>query len=136
VAGGTASLSNLALSANTALGGAGADGFLGTSVESGKHPPAFAAGNGGNGFGGGLDVAGGTVSLHSSTVGANVAQGGAGGKGVHGSANGQPGLGEGGGLSIDAAALVSLDAFTQTNVKHNTASTTDNNIHGSYTTIP
>jgi hypothetical protein len=136
VAGGTSSLSNVNLFANTAQGGAGGDGVLGGGPEAGKHPPGFAAGNGGNGFGGGLYVAGGTVSLLNSTVDYNSAQGGAGGKGVQGSANGQPGLGEGGGLYIDAAALVCLDAFTQANVKHNQASASGNNIHGSYTTCP
>jgi hypothetical protein len=136
VAGGSASLSTVTLSANTAQGGDGADGVVDGSPEAGKHPPGFAAGNGGNGFGGGLYAAGGTVSLLNSTVNSNVAQGGDGGKGVNGSAAGQPGLGEGGGLYIDPAALMSLDAFTQAHVRHNQASGDGNNIYGSYTPLP
>jgi hypothetical protein len=136
VAGGTSSLSNVTLFSNTAQGGAGSDGVLDGSPEAGKNPPGFPAGNGGNGLGGGMYVAGGTVSLRNSTVDYNAALGGAGGKGVHGSRSGQPGLGEGGGLYIDAAALVSLDAFTLANVKRNQASATGNDIYGSYNTGP
>ena len=49
---------------------------------------------------------------------------------------GFPGPGKGGGLHIDTTAAVCLDAFTQSNVKKNHASTSDPNIHGTYTTCP
>jgi hypothetical protein len=49
---------------------------------------------------------------------------------------GPNGLGEGGGLYIDPAATVYLDAFTVTNILNNTASTSDPNIHGTYSHLP
>ena len=55
----------------------------------------------------------------------NTAQGGPGGR--H---SGSLGVGEGGGLFIDPAAVVCLDAFTHSHVTNNTASTKDPNIHG------
>jgi hypothetical protein len=96
---------------------------------------------GGNGFGGGLYVAGGTATLTDVTVSSNKAQGGAGGWGSNsgggtGTRYGAPGLGEGGGLYIDPAATVDLDAFTVANILNNTASTSDPNIHGSYSLLP
>jgi hypothetical protein len=81
---------------------------------------------GGNGFGGGVYVSGGTATLTNVTVSSNSALGGR-GKYFPG-----PGLGEGGGLSINTAATVHLDAFTVANIVNNTASTSDPNIHGSY----
>jgi hypothetical protein len=74
-------------------------------------------------------------------VGHNSAEGGAGGKGtksntIGGNTSGSPGLGEGGGLSIEPLASVSLDAFTQAHVIQNSASTSDPDIFGSYTTSP
>ena len=50
--------------------------------------------------------------------------------------NGSSGLGEGGGLYIDPAAAVCLDAFTQSHVKKNHASISDPQIDGAYTTCP
>jgi hypothetical protein len=123
VAGGTATLIGITLSANTAQGGQGTSGFgIGSS---------FPGGRGGNGFGGGLYGAGGTIILRQVTVTHNTAQGGHGGTGYPHA--GRPGLGEGGGLYIDPAALVCLDSFTQAHVKHNTASTNNNDIFGTYT---
>jgi hypothetical protein len=77
-----------------------------------------------------LYAASGTVTLRHDTVTSNVAQRGLGGAGVGGYPAGQVGLGEGGGLAIDPAAVVCLDAFTQAHVTNNTASTRDPNIHG------
>jgi hypothetical protein len=51
-------------------------------------------------------------------------------------ADGSNGLGEGGGLYMDPAASVCLDAFTQASFKNNTASTSNPDIAGSYTTCP
>jgi hypothetical protein len=118
VAGGSVTLTGSTLSANTAQGGQGGKGGWGEKSEGN-------GGTGGLGGGGGLYAAGGTVALSQDTVTRNAAQGGAGG--AH---SGSPGLGEGGGLFIDPAAVVSLDAFTQANVTNNTASTKDPNIHG------
>jgi hypothetical protein len=115
VAGGSVTSAGSTLSANTAQGGQGDRG--------GGHRGH--GGPGGLGGGGGLYAGGGTVALSHDTVTGNAAQGGAGGV-----RSGSPGLGEGGGLFIDTAAVVSLDAFTQSNVTSNTASTKDPNIHG------
>lgn len=128
VRGGTASLTNVRLYANTATGGDGANGgkvFLcdiggcGTFHVNG--------GNGGNGLGGGMFVAGGTVSLHNTTVDANSAVGGKGGN-----FQASDGLGEGAGIYIYAGASVCLDAFTVAHVTQNTP----DNIYGSYTICP
>jgi hypothetical protein len=135
VAGGSANLSAVTLYANTAKGGAGGNG--GFRIDESKRHIGLAGGNGGNGFGGGLYAAGGTVSLGSTTVDHNTVQGGTGGQGgTNGGANGTPGLGEGGGLYLDPAAAVCLDAFTLAHFKSNQASTSDPDIHGSYTTCP
>ena len=83
---------------------------------------------GGNGFGGGVYISAGTASLIGAIVTLNAAMGGAGGTGFRNV--GAPGQGEGGGLFIDTAALVCLDAVTQAGVSNNTASTKDPNIHG------
>jgi hypothetical protein len=129
VAGGTAILIDVTLSSNTARGGQGGNGFLfAVGITSNGQA---ASGAGGNGFGGALDVSGGTVKLTLTTPFANNAVGGLGGTG-----NGIAGLGEGGGLYIDPAATVSLDAFTLANILNNTASTSDPNIHGSYSLLP
>jgi hypothetical protein len=137
ISGGTATLTSVAVSSNLARGG---DGGTGGCVYS-TVPYGTSGGNGGNGLGGGLYAAGGTIDLHGVTVSANTAAGGAGGQGgscfkgskFNGS-NGSPGLGEGGGLYIDAAAAVCLDAFTQSHFKKNHASSSFPEIDGTYTT--
>jgi hypothetical protein len=133
VAGGTVSLSSVTLSSNTAQGGAGGKGGYGFT-EAKKN--GFPGGDGGNGLGGGLYAAAGTVTLTNTTVDQNSAQGGRGGNGASGRPSGSPGLGKGGGLYIDPAALVSLDAFTQSHVSRNQASTAYADIDGSYSTGP
>jgi hypothetical protein len=71
-----------------------------------------------NGLGGGLYVAGGTVSLCSDTIEFNTA------------ADASGYSGQGGGLYIASGATVYLDTLTQ--IINNTASI-DPNIYGSYT---
>jgi hypothetical protein len=84
--------------------------------------------NGGNGLGGGLFVAAGTsAEIEQSSFLQNQALGGAGGK-----AGGSDGQGVGGGIYIEPLALVCLD--TKTKVKHNTASTSNDDIFGTFTT--
>jgi hypothetical protein len=144
VAGGTASLNGVTISGNLAQGGAGGDG--GTQQTGGYYDGSAPNGhngsgssyvvpgaNGGSGLGGGLYVAGGSLTLQNDTVTSNTANGGAGGRGT---VNGDSGLGEGGGLYIDTAALAYLDLFTQSSVKKNHASTSNNEIDGSYSTYP
>jgi hypothetical protein len=112
VSSGTVTLTSDTLSSNTAVGGPGA---LGNSS------------NGGNGFGGALYAAGGTITLRYDSAIGNAANGGAGGT---------AGLGQGGGLYINPLAAVYLDAFTLAHVISNIASTSNNDIYGSYTLIP
>jgi hypothetical protein len=120
VQGGTALLMGVTLSGNTAQGGNGGDGSRGPNGATG--------GNGGNGLGGGLYAAGGVITLRKTVVTSNTAKGGA-----KGQAGQSAGLGVGGGLYIETDALAFLDAFTAANVKRNKASTSDPNIHGTYT---
>jgi hypothetical protein len=105
---------------NHAIGGRGGTFFIRGRGDRGRP--------GGNGLGGGVCVGGGTASLTGATITSNAAVAGQGGFAWMGS--GRPGLGEGGGLYIDPAALVCLDAFTQAHMTNNTASTQDPNIHG------
>jgi hypothetical protein len=113
VAGGTVTLSNDTLSTNSAVGGGG-----GVS-------PFQDRGRGGNAFGGGLSVGGGTVTLRYDSVTGNMAQGGTASKPrLNGNSYG-------GGLDIDLAAGVYLDAFSSAHTKNNKP----DNIYGSYILI-
>jgi hypothetical protein len=118
---------------DTAVGGRGADAFV--FVRSDGHET-VAASAGGNGLGGGVFVASGTALISDSTFTGNAASGGPGGTGLKKQLAGKAGLGIGGGLYNDSAASLGLDSFTLANVKKNHASTTDNNIHGSYDVTP
>jgi hypothetical protein len=126
--GGSLTLEGCTLQNNQALGGQGGQGFQTRDYFGDRHDR-YPGGNGGDGLGGGLYVAAGTASLHNSTVTGNKALGGQGGGG-----GASAGLGEGGGVFIAPAASVCLDAFTQANVKKNTASTTGDDIFGTFTT--
>jgi hypothetical protein len=108
--GSTLTVSGCTLSGNQALGGAGGSGA-----------------DGGNGFGGGLYNDGtSTLTVTGSTVTASSALGGAGGSG------GSAGLGEGGGAYFAPGGDVCLDLLTS--IHGNTASTSDNDVSGSFTT--
>jgi hypothetical protein len=134
IAGGATLLTGVTVSANTAQGGDGGNGQDGSRRFEGGW-----GGNGGIGFGGGLYAAAGTMELHNVTITTNSAQGGGGGKGGSGNPRGKdgaPGLAVGGGVCIDPTALACLDAFTVDHLKRNKASTSDPNIHGSYTVCP
>jgi hypothetical protein len=148
VAGGSATLTNVSLSSNTARGGYfvfgnyppvpfGLPGYGGGLYVAGGIVTLTSAtlasnlaqgcnvhrGSGGNGFGGALYVAGGSVTLRNDTVTGNSAVGG----------TGYPlGLAEGGGIFINPLATVCLDAFT---VAHTIGNKPDN-IFGSYTISP
>jgi hypothetical protein len=141
---------NTLLEGNIACGGTG--GYVLGGLEQQKTGSA-----GGNGFGGGLYVAGGTASITATTFARNRAEGGAGGSPAANSGRGYGGalyaaagqvvlttsivndnvaryLGQeggasgGGGLYI-ASATVDLDSFTVANTIDNTP----NNIEGTYT---
>jgi hypothetical protein len=131
VAGGTATLTGVTLSGNTAQGGRGADAATYYDIFSGISYRA-PAGNGGSGYGGGLYAAGGTLELHNTSVTGNSALGGAGGAGGSKGKGGKSGLGVGGGLYLDAAAIACLDAFTKNHVIGNHASSHDANIDGKW----
>jgi hypothetical protein len=112
--GSTLTVSGCTLSGNQALGGAGGSGA-----------------NGGNGFGGGLYNDGSaTLTVTGSTVTANQATGGA------ARAGGRTGLGEGGGAYFASGGSVCLDMFTKKHISGNTASTSDNDVFGVFTTCP
>lgn len=117
IVGGSANLNNVTVTSNTALGGNGGKG------ANGKLKSWLYDGNGGDGLGGGIYVGSGSVTLVGTTVNQNTVTGGS---GYH------SGLGEGGGIYIKSAALVYFDAFTQANVNHNHASTSDPDIYGSF----
>lgn len=122
VAGGTVSLTNATVSSNSALGGSGS-GYA--SVGDPGGPQSYVYGHGGTAAGGGLAVVGGTVTLRSVTVTGNLSQGGTGDKPKY------KGDALGGGLFIDPAATVYLDAFTVAHTKNNKPG----NIYGSYIVI-
>jgi hypothetical protein len=93
-------------------------------------------GRGGDGRGGGLFAAAGTVTLLSSIVTGNVARGGVGGSGFGpGSSMGASGVGHGGGIYINSA-QVSLDEFTAAHVTGNYASTNYPNAFGPFDVLP
>jgi hypothetical protein len=125
IGGGTAAISNSTFYSNTAQGGDGGDGYSGGS----------GGGNGGTAFGGGLYAGGGATTLRGVTITSNRAIAGNGGHGTHGNPGGAAGQGIGGGICIDPAASVALDTFTFDHVKKNHASTSDNDIYGSYAII-
>jgi hypothetical protein len=112
--GSSLTLSGCLLTGNQAVGGAGGSGA-----------------DGGNGFGGGVYNDGqSSLTVTGSTVAANAATGGTAGGG------GSAGLGEGGGLYLAAGGVACLDAFTRAHVTHNHASTSDDDIFGTFTTCP
>jgi hypothetical protein len=137
VAGGTVTLTSSTLTSNTARGG---DGGNGSNSPGGSGFIGY-GGVGGAGLGGGLYVAGGTVTLTNDTVSSNSAQGGQGGYGptLNNTKNSSKtlqasaGVGDGGGIYINGAS-VCLDAFTKRHLKGNLASTSNAQIDGSYST--
>ena len=122
VAGGQASVSGSTLTANTAAGGDGGNGYGSTN---------HAGAVGGNGLGGGVFAAGGTVELRTFTVTRNAARGGLGGVDALTGVRSASGLGTGGGIYVGGA-RIALDAFTVSHLIDNTASTSSPNIAGSY----
>jgi hypothetical protein len=123
LAGATVSLSNVTVSGNTAQGG---DAFA-ISPHYGSNKGV----NGGNGYGGGvyLDATLTAATFRDVTVENNIAKGG------HGVQGGIDGAGYGGGLFINLANSVCLDAFTVAHVIHNSADFYPN-IDGPYTICP
>jgi hypothetical protein len=126
VSSGSVNLTGVTISSNTAQGGSGGDYSYGWATVSSQ-------GSGGYGLGGGIYASGGDITLLQTSVTGNAAQGGT--AGSHHAYHGVDGLGEGGGLYVDPAATVSLDAYTVANVIHNKASTSNDDILGSYIPI-
>jgi len=132
---GALTMTGCSIGNNQANGGRGGDGgFIqgGAPGESGPVPGA----PGGNGLGGGLYVAEGTVTLLDTAITGNSANGGAGGTGYKGAPHGARGQGIGGGVYFDATTVAGLDAYTRDHLSRNHASDSDNDIHGSYEVIP
>ena len=132
LAGGTASLTNTTLSSNLARGGNGASSSKSKGSEGGF---TNSGGDGGDATGGAIHAAGGTVELRGTTFTKNAAKGGIGGNSPQGLPKGPDGAGRGGGVYIAASALVGLDSFTQAHTSGNTASTSGNDIFGSFTIL-
>jgi hypothetical protein len=134
VAGGTATVTNSTFTSNLAHGGNGANGM---NLNKGSMFPGIIRGAaGGDAFGGGIYVySGANVTLRGTTITQNSAIGGAGGSSPGGQPKAPNGSGYGGGIYIDSIASVGLDAFTRANTRTNTASTSDNDIFGSFTLL-
>jgi hypothetical protein len=106
-------MTNIQLTDNSAVGGAGGAGSSG--------------GAGGNGQGGGLNVNNAaTVTLAGGVITRNKAKGGTGGRGL---TNGAAGMGLGGGVYLLGPGSVNQG----TKIKNNSASTSDNDVFGSFT---
>jgi hypothetical protein len=123
IAGGTATLAGSKLFSNKANGGAGGS-VPATSINS--H-----TGTGGNAYGGGLYAGGGTSTLNNDMVTNNEA--------IGGGTIPFTGQGNGGGIEIAAAAIVSLDSITVSNTINNyifnAYAGTISNIDGKYTLL-
>src|SRR5262249_6059881 len=158
IQGSPASITNSTFTGNVALGGAGGPGSVGGSALGGAIALGFpgfvdtsaltltnsllsnnvarggaggVGGNGGDAQGGGLWVGpGARAALRASTVTENQAIGGAAGAG------GSAGQGKGGGLYIDALAQVCLDLVTQRRLHGNHASTSGDDVFGTFDPCP
>jgi hypothetical protein len=104
---------------NSAQGGAGGTGYRYNRIV-------YSDGAGGNAFGGGLGVTGGSVTVHTTSITGNSAAGGTGAT---------KGQGLGGGIYVDAAASLGLDSYTLGYLKKKHAASGDNQIAGSYVVI-
>jgi hypothetical protein len=117
VSGGTVSLTATTIDSNQALGGNGGHGQNGNSGR----PLGGNGGGGGAGEGGGLLLAGGQLTVASSTVSTNFAGGGAGGNGGLGVTTGNGGNGgdggaaEGGGILATGGTLLLSNATVAVN---------------------
>jgi len=134
VGGGNATVTNSTFSSNAARGGDGANGGK-FYYPGSKTPFLIRGGAGGSGYGGGIGVFGGTLALAGTAVSGNSATAGTGGSSPGGLAKGADGAGCGGGMYIASAASASLDSFSVAHTSGNTASTSDNDIFGTYTIL-
>jgi len=132
ISGGSATFTNTTLSSNLARGGDGANGGKVFLFGANYWTP---GGQGGDALGGAIYVAGGSLQIRGTTLTANAAQGGIGGTSPKGLPKGADGVGQGGGIYIAPQASVGLDSFTQAHTTGNTASTSDNDIFGSFTVL-
>jgi hypothetical protein len=116
---------------NQAVGGHGADGARSVN-GSGSSP-----GEGGNGYGGGVYIAGGTATITGTSITGNTALGGDGGRITNDPRAKalKSGTGIGGGIFIDGLAWVGMDSFTSHHVKGNKASSNHNDIFGHFEMI-
>jgi hypothetical protein len=159
--GATATITNSTFTGNQAIGGAGAIGQNGTDGLGGGIANILgstltvsgctltdnqaiggtggAAANGGDGFGGGLFNDGlsvwpanagapATVTVTGSTITGNSATGGAAGSG------GSAGQGIGGGVYFATGGVACLDLFTSMNISGNSATTSNDDVFGGFTT--
>jgi hypothetical protein len=118
------SINDTTITGNTALGGRGGDGANYKGIHVGSY-------GGGDARGGGLFVYSDTasVTVRTTRVTSNTAQGGSGPYGINGE-------GIGGGIYIHFSPPVAIDAFTLANLAGNKATTSHNDIYGTYSVIP
>ena len=127
VSDGTVRINNSVFDFNSALGGAGGDGGDGRLGSSGRSfAPGGAGGNGGAGEGGGVYVAGGSLSLNNAIVDSDTARGGVGGDNgsaetssgstIRGNQTGAGGAGEGGGMYVVGGVLSVNDVAIGSNI--------------------
>jgi large repetitive protein len=122
-------MSTRAPSPATGVRGAGGDGVS-------YYGELAVGGGGGDGWGGGISVAAGSLEIHQSSIFDNAAFGGGGGRGYYNGDTtitaGLPGVGAGGGLRISSNfPLADLDTFTESNTINNRADINPN-ISGPY----
>jgi hypothetical protein len=128
---GTATVTNTTFSSNLARGGDGASGFI---VKGKEGTFIYGGGWGGDATGGAI-YSRGAIELRGAVITQNTAKGGVGGNTPKGWGKAPDGVGQGGGIYIAPGVAAGLDAFTQANTKNNTASTSDNDIFGSFTIL-
>jgi len=123
VGSGTVNITNTIIFSNLARGGDGA-----TSSKRGSYSgsPARA----GDGFGGGIAASAATVTLRTTTITRNSATGGASPRGAAVTPTSK-----GGGLWIGSSSVVGIDAVTLANTSSNSASTSDDDISGSFSIL-
>lgn len=130
--GGSATLTDSALSSNVARGG---DGGKGGKFYFFRMQYFLPGGPAGSGSGGAIYASNTAVHITRTSITQNAATGGVGGGSPKGLPAGAHGTGRGGGVYVAASAVVSLDPITQLNTRSNTASTSDDDIFGSFTIL-
>jgi hypothetical protein len=127
IAGGTANISSTTIGADPVSGWGGNWALGGYDPYTGTYAP-FGPGAG---YGGGIYVGAGTVTLTNDVIDDNEA-----GSSINGAFDGFDNKGYGGGIDIATGAAVFIDSYTVGMTFNNTASSSAGDIVGSYTLLP